>query len=342
MNTIKNFTAILFVICLVCFVALPATGQTAMTTTTLSSAVTCTGSALNPNCPTIFNVASATNIVAPGPNNSNRTLLYIDKSAYLVRAVNGTSITVIRGAHGTYGRASHLSGATVFVGKDTDQYFVDVAPQGACTATNYPILPVIELTTGKSWTCSTIGKWGQLKAARVPAADCTYAPTTLTTTNVLTYIGASTLLVSQGTSNAAAGTLTLTCDVWPSSIVGLGQGAIIQDITLFVGSQTTAPTSLGTSTLGSITFPAAATTETASTVTPVAVGGTVTTVSPTAITSTTTAGAFLSIKTSYATIVQLNTDLQVLRYTLPFVQSAAAAMVINTPGLLVHYVEQNQ
>jgi hypothetical protein len=100
-----------------------------------------------------------------------------------------------------------------------------------------------------------------------------------------------------------------------------------------VGSQTTATTSLGISTLGTIIFPAAATSETASAVTPVAAGGTVTTTSPTAITSTTTAGSFLTLKHTYASTVVLDTDLQMLVYTMPFLQSAAAAMALNTLGL---------
>ena len=33
-------------------------------------------------------------------------------------------------------------------------------------------------------------------------------------------------------------------------------------------------------------------------------------------------------------------DNQILVYKLPFVQSAAAAMTINTPGLIVHYAAQ--
>jgi hypothetical protein len=150
-------------------------------------------------------------------------------------------------------------------------------------------------------------------------------------------VGASAVFVLNGTSNAAAGTNTLTCTIPLPTNIQIQKGAIVSDITLYVGSQTTAPTSLGTSTLGTITFPAAATTEVASTVTPVAIGGTVTTTSPTLITTVTTAGSFLTIKHTYATTVQLSADRQMLVYTMPFLQSAAAAMTLNTPGLQVHY-----
>jgi hypothetical protein len=118
------------------------------------------------------------------------------------------------------------------------------------------------------------------------------------------------------------------------------QGAVITDITGYYGSQTTAPTSIGTATLGSISFATPATGAAASTVTPVAFGGTITNTVPTAITTVTTAGSFLPIKSALGTPVTLSTDNQILVYKLPFVQSAAAAMTINTPGLIVHYAAQ--
>jgi hypothetical protein len=182
------------------------------------------------------------------------------------------------------------------------------------------------------------GRWGGRadKMFFVEPTACTFAPTTLTTTNTYSPIGASNVFVLNGTSNAAAGTNTLVCNIQiPTSIQS--NGAVITDIVLAVGSQTTAPTSIGTATLGSITFPTPATSETASTVTPIAFGGTLTTTSPTAITTVTTAGAFLTMKVALGTPAALSTDLQMLQLTVPFVQSAASAMTINTPGLFVHY-----
>lgn len=146
----------------------------------------------------------------------------------------------------------------------------------------------------------------------------------------MTYLGTSGHVVMQGTSNAAAGTQTLSCSI------NLPTGAQLIDINLFIGSQTTAPTSVGTATLGTVTFPAAATTETASTEAPVTIGGTVTTTTPTALTTVTTAGRFLTVKHVFSTAVTV-ADRQQLAYQFPILQSAAAAMVLNTPGLLVHY-----
>lgn len=304
-------------------------GQAAMTTTTLSGAVTSTQ--------TIFNVASTTGMSTQSGPGGVQTVLFIGRSAYFVKTViSTTQVSVIRGVKGTYGSAAHQTGATVYVGPDNGYYFVGSvaggAPsyRGACTATNQIVLPVIEISSGRALTCAA-GMWGVLQEVFVDASNCTFIPTTLTTTNILTQIGTSGHMVMQGTSNAAAGTNTLTCNL------PLPLGAQLVDINLFVGSQTTAPTSLGTATLGSVTFPAGATTETASVEAPVAIGGTVTTTSPTAITTVTTAGRFLTILHTFASPVRMADQTQFI-YQMPFLQSAAAAMVLNTPGVLVHFV----
>lgn len=327
MKTIfKNYLSVAL---LAIAVSVSAFGQATTTTTTLSAAV-------NSLISTNVVVASATGITAAGnPLNAVNTVLFVDKEAMNVISLNGTTIAVQRGAAGTP-ITTHASGSLVWVG--APGYYFNGDPSGACTASLQLNLPRVATSTGKIWDCVG-GQWGpqSVSAFWVPPTACTFAPTTLTTTNTYPQLGASNVFVLNGTSNSAAGTNTLTCNIFIPTFIGALKGAVIQDITLFVGSQTTAPTSLGTSTLGTITFPAAATTEVASTVTPVAAGGTVTTVSPTLITTVTTAGSFLTIKHTYATAVRLSTDLQMLQYTMPFLQSAAAAMALNTPGLLVHY-----
>jgi hypothetical protein len=326
----------------------PAFGQATTTSTTLSSAVTA-------NTAQQICVASATGIAAPIMSAAG-TYLVVDREAVQVASAGSSSTcwNVKRGQLGTSAGSAHLSGAKVWVGNvatgtgDTSRpfsgAFIGSVPSGSCTASAQYTLPVIFMGNSAGiaaasavYTCAG-GVWGRLMEQYVPPTQCTFAPTTLTTTNTYIQVGASAAFVLNGTSNAAAGTNTLTCNILPPTNNAAFRGAVLADITLFVGSQTTAPTSLGTSTLGSITFPAAATTEVASTVTPVAVGGTVTTTSPTLITTVTTAGSFLTIKHTYGTPLVLNTDLQVLQYTMPFLQSAAAAMTLNTPGLLVHYL----
>jgi hypothetical protein len=307
-------------------------GQVTTTSTTLSATVG--------QSDLFVNVASATGITAAGTLNQTNTILFVDGEAMQVTTVSGTYIGVQRDTTRT---TPHASGSLVWVGPPNYFFIQDPVPNSACTASQNTNLPRPSLQSGKVWDCVG-GQWGAqaYSSFYVAPTNCTFAPTTSTVTNTYPQVGASTLFVLNGTTNAAAGTTTLVCNIYVPSHVAALKGAYLQDITLFIGSQTTAPTSLGTSTLGSITFPAAATTEVASTVTPVAAGGAVTTTSPTLITTVTTAGSFLTIKHTYASAVRLSTDLQLFQYTMPFLQSAAAVMTLNTPGLLIHYREPLQ
>lgn len=348
MKTISRFAFLLALL------AVSAFAQLNTTQTTLSAAIAA-------NTTTEWCVASATGVVVPSLAGSTAgSILWADQEGAQVTAAGSaaTCFKVKRGQLGSSANGAHASGSRVWVGapavgsgdnsRPFTGAFVVQPPMGSCTASAQYTLPVIVSgatvaggNVGDIYTCAG-GRWGQLIEQYVPPTQCTFAPTTLTTTNTYPQVGASTLFVLNGTSNAAAGTNTLVCNILPPTSALSTRGATLVDIALFVGSQTTAPTSLGTSTLGSITFPAAATTETASTVAPVAVGGTVTTTSPTQITTVTTAGSFLTIKHTYANAVVLDADLQILQYTMPFVQSAASAMVINTPGLIVHYLLPQQ
>jgi hypothetical protein len=320
MKTLKTFFSSLAIAALL--FALPARAQIAtITSTTLSAAITDTKT-------TTFSVASATDFVV---NN----LAVMDNEVRRITAVSGTLITATRGANGGQPPTPHVSGTAVYVGPAVR--FGNIAKSGACTLAN-EYSPTFDIRNGDRYLC-TDGQWGKLGVFRVLPTSCTFAPTTLTTTNTYIQVGASNAFVLNGVSNAAAGTQTLVCDFLPPTEVTTGRGAILTDIVVALGSQVVAPTSLGTSTLGTVTFPTpVATTQTASVVTPVAVGGTVTTVGPTTTVQTvTTAGAFLTFSHNYATPVELNTDLQLLHYTFPILQSAASAMTLNTPGLWVHY-----
>lgn len=302
-------------------------GQTAMTTTTLSVAVTDTTSAT-------VTLASATNVASGG-------YIYVDNEAMQVLSsyVSGTLIPVRRGASSTR-VATHASSTTVYVvasGNQARSGFRTYSPAGSCTRTNEFILPVLNILTGDTFDCQG-SQWGQLLTQYVPPTQCTFAPTTLTTTNTYPQIGASNIFVLNAVSNAAAGTNTLVCNILPPTTY-LGQrGAVLVDIVSTIGSQVVAPTSLGTATLGTITFPTpVATTQTASVVTPVT-SGTITTLGPTTTVQTvTTAGAFLTFKHTSGTAVILTTDLKLLQFTFPILQSAASAMTLNTAGLFVHY-----
>jgi hypothetical protein len=338
MKTIRN----LF-IGMIGTILLAATGfaQTATTQTTLSAAMT--------NGDQTITLASSTGVSAAGFNNQVVTGLYIDReyitvSANVNAAGTGNVWTVKRGVGGI--RSAHLSGAFVWVGPPAT---FDLGPNdrvGSCTRTNFAYLPLIEVRSGTLLDCDGNNKWSPygVGAFYVPPTQCTFAPTTLTVTNTYPQIGASNIFVLKGISNAAAGTMTLTCNILVPTAVQALRGAILTDITLFIASSATGsgvvPTSVGTATLGSITFPAAATTETASTVTPVAIGGTVTTTGAGAsafLAAVTTDGSFYTMKHTFSTVVDLSKDLTILQYTMPILQSAASVSTLFTPGLMVHY-----
>jgi hypothetical protein len=83
-------------------------GQTILTNTTLSTAV-------SDSSTTFVVVASATGINAPSTqDNTKSTFLYVDRELMDVRAINSTTIQVVRGAEGTTA-VPHASSAFVFV-----------------------------------------------------------------------------------------------------------------------------------------------------------------------------------------------------------------------------------
>lgn len=176
----------------------PAAAQTLLTTTTLSSAVQGMGS-VNGATPTgnmsILAVASATGISAPAPNTSltsgllatsdAQTYLYVDRELMQVKAVSGTTITVIRGV--STGAASHASGALVFIvpmsaiGAWSGGGFEAAAqspsvPQGSCTRANELFLPRIHFGSGIISDCDG-GQWVNGDAAQTTRSGVTGSTT---------------------------------------------------------------------------------------------------------------------------------------------------------------------
>jgi hypothetical protein len=150
--------------------ALPAFGQTILTITTLSSAVSSTTQAAQ-NQKIV--VASATGITAP-TNLQPNTDLWIDNELMAVEAVSGTTITVRRGLSPS--KASpHASGALVvigpppaFFGKESGAAGGD--PQGSCTRGNLLYLPFINVVNSHVSDCVG-GVW-------VTGVDTTYLTNT--------------------------------------------------------------------------------------------------------------------------------------------------------------------
>jgi hypothetical protein len=335
MKTICNLSLCLFAVAALAF------SQTTTTSTTLATSMARGDQTIN--------LTSSTGVSAAGFNNQVITGLYIDNEYMTVvsnvnAAGTGNVWNVNRAVNGGGFQSTHLAGALVWVSVPGT---FDQGPHdrvGSCTATSFPYLPIIEVRSGTIMNCDGNGKYSPLGIGEfyVPPTQCAFAPTTLTVTNTYPLVGASNALVLKGISNAAAGTMTLTCEILVPTNVAALKGAIVTDITLMVASSATGsgvvPTSVGTSTLSTITFPAASTTETASTITPVAVGGTVTTVSPTAfLSAVSTDGAFFTFIHTYSAVVDLSANLKLLVYTMPILQSAASVSTLYTPGLMVHY-----
>jgi hypothetical protein len=176
--------------------------QTILVNTTLSNALQGMGS-VNGATPTgnlsIAAVASATGISAPTPNTSLTSgltatsdavsYLYVDRELMQVKAVSGTTITVIRGMAGTSSH-SHASGAVVFVvpsaaigvwsgsGADSGPQGPSF-PQGSCTRANELFLPRIQFSSGTISDCLG-GQWINGDAAQTTRlhSKVLYAPQT--------------------------------------------------------------------------------------------------------------------------------------------------------------------
>lgn len=142
----NRFKSLLLGLALLLGIAIQATGQTALTTTTLSNAVTDTsGKAIV--------VASATGIsgpaVASAPGNyATATVLWVEGEEMFVQSVSGTTIGVIRGYNHTRA-ATHASSTTVYIVPNggalgsKNPTLSPFARLGSCTASNEAYLPKI-------------------------------------------------------------------------------------------------------------------------------------------------------------------------------------------------------
>jgi len=186
----------------------------------------------------------------------------------------------------------------------------------------------------------------------VPPGACNRAVSgTPTGTQGLTVSGASNTPVVQNQTSAGASTFTFICNITPpNTIITTGNGIVITDA-VFMYAPTTAGLGtqsavLASGTLNSsivfsyIAYPTPASGESASTVTPVRADSGTMTITPTAATfnvNTLTAGSFYSVRFTPATgTLAFKTDLRQLLLTVTLVGDAAAN-VVNSPGVLVHF-----
>lgn len=159
--------------------------QTAMTSTTLSAAITSTA--------TQFAVASATGISAANGTNA-ATYLYIDREYMAVQNISGTLVTVIRGVQGT--QAAHNNAAKVWVGP-ASAFGQNDPSQGSCTSTNLAYQPVVVISTGNIWYCgNSIWNTGSDFTGKMSVGAQLTAAATLTLTNQIHHITSSATTVS--------------------------------------------------------------------------------------------------------------------------------------------------
>lgn len=125
--------------------AVSATAQTTLTSTTLSVAA---------NADTnIVTVASATGVDVGD-------YLFVDREAMRVLGLTGTQVRVTRGFSGTGARA-HAAAAIVYVGAPSNFASVEVVNGSTCTATAETYTPRIVLPTGNVYKCQN-SNWRQI------------------------------------------------------------------------------------------------------------------------------------------------------------------------------------
>lgn len=134
----KNKIANLLILSVLFLAAQMSLGQTILTHTTLSAAVTTSSSTTIP-------LTSATGVTA------NNSILFIADGAgegMFVNSVTGNNAGVTRGYHSLGKARPHASGALVFVVPLATGYpsaMNTVIPTGSCTRSNSPYLPVISV-----------------------------------------------------------------------------------------------------------------------------------------------------------------------------------------------------
>jgi hypothetical protein len=126
------------------------------------------GSTGNVPAPTFITVASATGMIGINPNlgvtlsQPSQTMLYVDREAMLVQAVNGLQLTVVRGYNGTVA-TPHSNGAMVLAGSQRFFYTNDPGGQNnatgsianvPCVLANVVASPWVNIRTGYQWYCN--------------------------------------------------------------------------------------------------------------------------------------------------------------------------------------------
>src|SRR3990167_1202800 len=138
-------------VALMSILALGASAQHTLVSTTLSAAVT--------NSATSITVAACASTSC-----AVNSLVYVDREAMRITAVSGTTLTVTRGVDGTQA-TGHTSGEIAWV--DQAFYFSPTSsqnssalPWGSCTSASEYVLPRIATATGDIYRC-TNSEWAR-------------------------------------------------------------------------------------------------------------------------------------------------------------------------------------
>jgi hypothetical protein len=210
--------------------SLCANAQTALTQTTLSTSIASTSTRT-------IQVASATGIAAPAlpayPGGAAvSTQLYIDDEVLDVTAVNGTVITVRRGANGSKAR-THASGTNVYAAPVSLGAFIDYSLAGSCPSGSYPATPMVDYADSETfqcvngmWAVQTVGGQQHFPNILLQATAYTNATTTFSSVSSLsfpvsanhTYTGTCTV-VYQGTATTAGPKWQLTGPASPTTVL---------------------------------------------------------------------------------------------------------------------------
>lgn len=358
----NNFFKTLILAAVLAYLAPTGHAQTATPSTTLCAAATSTARTV---C-----LTSSTGVV-------DQTGIYVDLEYMTVVLSNGQTlpatnavVPVRRGTRSGFGPpAAHASGQTAWIaltpslsvvpGANGFGFGTNGGDYGTCTRAAVTYLPHIWPDRGVIRDCNAAtGLWVDYVGERtvmIGPGSCGWSTTGTYNAQVAVATGGPNLqgLTVSGTSgvpvnvvsvtNAGASVNTLTCYLSIDTFQPLlGKGVTITSVDVLYGVATTTLTSISGGAFSTITFPAPGATETASTVTPVAVGGSVTTSSTTGNMAATTAGAFKVSRLTPATAINLTTDMQALLISENFNQSASAAQIVLSPGMLVHYTYMSQ
>lgn len=183
-------------------------------------------------------------------------------------------------------------------------------------------------------------------AVWVPETACSSATTgTAGAGNATDILGGSggVRVHRSSATNASGSTNTITC-VFNIPFLKPQNTAVvtIMSIDFLVSTQTTQPTSVTTPTFKSFTTPAPADPETANSATFVAQGGTIT-ITPTtaqfAAYTPVAAGQFFTLRVNFGTPEPVINQFETYQLVIPFVQSASAASLQETPGFYVNLAQ---